>query len=126
MSPEVAAKGVSYDCRAADIWCLGVILFAMLTGKAPYTKPDIVSDLTDMHSDGDVALTYLLNGKIDLILRKQNKRWMVNDVAIDLMKRIFTLEKNRISMEEVLSHPFVGLTDAFKGDKKCKVMNVGL
>eukprot|EP01084_Bolivina_argentea_P208797 355845_1 len=114
MAPEVAADGVVYDARSADVWSLGVVLFTMLTGSAPYKKPVIVQDLNDKHSSGDIVLTYLLNGQIDAILRKQKKRWMVSDDALDLMKRIFRLERRRIQMEEVLRHPFVGLINTSK------------
>jgi BR serine/threonine kinase len=43
--PYYAAPGlfrdVEYDCRMADIWSVGVILFAMLAGKLPFDDPSL-------------------------------------------------------------------------------------
>merc|ERR1712176_486625 len=49
------------------------------------------------------------------------KRWMVNDDALDLLNRIFKLEKKRITMEEVLSHPFVGLIDVTSSEPTTEI-----
>ena len=106
MAPEVWAQK-DYDCRKADVWTLGVMLFMMLIGCPPYNRPIIKRHNKD--SKGDAALSFLINGKIDIILNAWNRSWMVSDDAKDLLIHIFKIENQRINMNQVLSHPFVGL-----------------
>ena len=106
MAPEVWAQK-DYDCRKADVWTLGVMLFMLLIGCPPYSRPIIKRHNKD--SKGDAALTFLINGKIDIILNHWNRSWMISDDAKDLLIHIFRLENQRITMDQVLSHPFVGL-----------------
>jgi BR serine/threonine kinase len=48
-APEVV-RGIPYDGRAADIWSCGVILFALLAGRLPFTDPSIRNLLVKVKS----------------------------------------------------------------------------
>eukprot|EP01083_Nonionella_stella_P103637 296158_1 len=106
MPPEVYAM-CNYDSRKVDVWTLGVMLFMCLVGSPPYVMPIVKKHSGDVK--GDLALTFLLRGKLEKILNKWHRAWMVSDDAMDLMIQIFKTEKNRITMNDLLAHPFVGL-----------------
>jgi len=44
MLPELYS-GQCWDCYSQDIFALGVILYSMLTGRPPFTRPDINNDI---------------------------------------------------------------------------------
>ncbi|KAL1407107.1 serine/threonine-protein kinase gin4 [Vanrija albida] len=87
-SPEIVA-GKAYNGSASDIWSCGIILFALLTGRLPF--------------DDDNIRTLLQKVKVGHFE-------MPDDIvgpARDLLFRM--LEKDpeqRISMAEIVSHPF--------------------
>ena len=71
MSPEQAA-GSPVDARA-DLWSLGVVLYAMLAGKNPFSRGDMLSTLSAVAVDEPEPLREL-NPKIpralsDLVMR---------------------------------------------------------
>jgi len=96
MSPEVYAKK-SYDARAADVYCLGVMLFMMLTGSPPYKIP---------RPSDDVAFKYIIEGRLSVLLIHWKRLSMLTEDAVDLLKRILCYEAQRISMKDLLDHPF--------------------
>eukprot|EP01084_Bolivina_argentea_P183653 316868_1 len=106
MPPEVYLER-NFDCRKVDVWCLGVMLFMCLVGSPPYARPIVKRHARD--TKGDSGLTFLIHGRIETILTAWKRIWMVSDDAMDLLKKIFKFEDKRISMNELLCHPFVGL-----------------
>ncbi|GJP51312.1 hypothetical protein CLOM_g10473 [Closterium sp. NIES-68] len=86
-APEVMA-GVAYD-ESADIWSLGVTLYAMLSGKWPLFKGGkrVLDEKADFASDD----------------------WKnVSDDARDLIRRMLRVDVNeRFTIDEVLAHPWV-------------------
>ena len=92
MSPEVyyADKfkyNYWYDTRKADVWCLGVMLFVMLTGSPLYdTAPD------HLHCKLCYDPSY---DAIDKILKHWNRERLVPDTAKDLLRKILTPEYKR-------------------------------
>jgi serine/threonine protein kinase len=103
MAPEVFAKK-QYDPRAADIWSLGVMLFMMLIGAPPYQLP----------SPSNPAFNFIVNGRLRDVLKHWKRLRCVNKDALDLLNKIFKYESKRISMDEILKHPFVNLQHAKK------------
>ncbi|EGZ24557.1 hypothetical protein PHYSODRAFT_484521 [Phytophthora sojae] len=97
MAPEVLA-GVQYDATKADVWSLGVMLFIMLVGAPP----------VETASASDARFRLISNKGI----RKLVDRWGLTDelpaAALDVIADMLEVDpEQRISMGEVVSHPFL-------------------
>ena len=87
LAPEII-KEEGHD-EKVDIWCIGVLLFELLTGSVPFLGNDI-----------DTLKENILHLRIS---------WPkdINNDAKNLIKKILKLDpKTRISLEEMLKHPF--------------------
>ena len=87
-SPEIVA-GKAYHGSSSDIWSCGIILFALLTGRLPF--------------DDDNIRSLLQKVKIGVFDMPDE----IQGPSRDLLSRM--LEKDperRITMPEILSHPF--------------------
>ena len=96
MSPEIAANSEPFDGFAIDLWAAGVILYIMLTGFPPY----------DQANRTDQRFELIVTGR----LMEQLKNWDIclTDDAGDLMQKMLQLHpKNRLTLKEVLKHPWV-------------------
>ncbi|OXB72118.1 UNVERIFIED_CONTAM: hypothetical protein H355_015354, partial [Colinus virginianus] len=88
MPPEILMKK-EYDGSAADIWSLGVVLYAMLHGCYPFRGHDL-KDLYAKIIQGD----FTLSGKL-------------SDDAQQLICGMLLLEPHeRLTVEEILCHPW--------------------
>jgi serine/threonine protein kinase len=86
-APEVI-RGETYDGKASDIWSLGVILFALITGNLPFDD-DNVRKLLSKVKEGKVMVP----------------AWVGSD-AKDLMLKMMTVKVgDRIAMHDILRHP---------------------
>ena len=86
--PPEMVKGESHD-EKADIWCIGVLLFELTTGKVPFDGRDI-----------DTV-------KVNIL--KLNISWprLMDNNARDLISKILKLNpRERLTIEEILNHPF--------------------
>jgi len=105
-----------YKGTAADIWALGVVSYALITGKHPF------------HGDGDFELMQnIVRGNYTL----------PEDISVDLRslltRMLETEEKDRISISDLQNHPFlkekkkrVPCIDAnTKDTKKKKRLSIG-
>ncbi|ORZ24328.1 kinase-like domain-containing protein [Absidia repens] len=101
-SPEIV-KGKSYDGTFTDVWSLGVILFALLSGYLPFDDENMGR-----------LLTKIKNG------RSRPLPSSLSTEAKHLVKKMLVVEAHkRISMNEILSHPWLSsysstITDPFK------------
>ncbi|KAK8845465.1 hypothetical protein IAR55_006178 [Kwoniella newhampshirensis] len=87
-SPEIVA-GKAYHGSSSDIWSCGIILFALLTGRLPF--------------DDDNIRSLLQKVKVGVFEMPDE----IKNPARDLLSRM--LEKDpekRITMPEILTHPF--------------------
>lgn len=92
-SPHYAApeliRGEAYNGSSADIWSCGVILYALLAGRLPFDDEDPISLLRKV-KDGSFEIPTAMH-----------------PLAKDLIQRMLEKDaKKRITIPEILSHPF--------------------
>ena len=86
--PPEMVKGSSHD-KTADIWCIGVLLFELITGSPPFPGNDLET----------VARNII----------KLNISWpaQMDPDAKDLISKILKLNgKDRLPLEQILTHKF--------------------
>ena len=87
-SPEMI-NGNYYDGTKIDIWCTGIILFAMLCGFLPFE---------------DKSNTKMFKKIVEC---KVNYPKYLSETSIDLLKKIIVpYPKDRININEIKKHPF--------------------
>ena len=100
-SPEVI-KGMKYSGLGIDLWASGIILFSMLCGYLPFDD-----------KNNDKLFIKILNCNIEF---PKKKNIVISDNAKDLIRKILQPEPSkRITLEEILEHPFLTY-----GNKKYK------
>ena len=92
-SPEMAAKDDKkpFDARKNDIWCLGVSLFTMLIGGAPFK----------IANTKDLAFKCIISGNVVKLLSDWNRLKYVNANIIDLFNMIFQAEHSRCDLKTI-------------------------
>lgn len=99
LAPEMILE-LGHD-KGLDIWSLGVLIFELLTGKAPFAPPDKVVDQKEKQK-------ILEDNVVNVRLTFPND---FPQLAKDLLSKI--LRKNplhRISLEEMKKHPWLNMT----------------
>ena len=87
-APEIL-KGFPYDGFKTDIWCCGIILYAMLCGYLPFDGDDN-QQIFQSIVEGELEFpNFLEDDSINLLI------WLLNPEP-----------KDRISIEEIKFHPF--------------------
>ena len=100
-SPEVI-KGLKYSGLAIDLWASGIILYSMLCGYLPFDD-----------KNNDNLFRKILKCRIEFPTKKNI---IISENAKDLIKKILKPDpKKRITLEEILEHPFLSY-----GNKKYK------
>ena len=91
ITPEMVSGAKAGDCRKADTWALGVILYGLLYGKEPFTG------LFVTNKDQTINAIRDLKYKIPY-------RWKKDTKAIALLKRLLVKDPNeRADISEVMS-----------------------
>jgi len=99
-APEVLAG--DYQGNGEDLWSLGVILYMLLSGSAPFDGPN-----------DDVILDNIRHAK-DCYPKMSNSFWQnVSLEAKDLVRCLLTIDpKQRITAEDALKHPWFEVEEA--------------
>ncbi|KDO27637.1 CAMK protein kinase [Saprolegnia parasitica CBS 223.65] len=97
MAPEMYARK-PYDPSAADVWALGILLLILLTGAPPFARAN----------ETDKVFAYVKSHGITTVLRAWKLVHLVPAPALDLLERMLVADPSmRITMDQVLAHPFV-------------------
>jgi serine/threonine protein kinase len=107
VAPEIL-KGVPYCPQLSDMWSLGVVLYAMVTGRVPWRSTNRVQ-IFEQISAGDI--------EIPLDISKE---------CADLMMKCLKLKpSDRVTATEALAHPW--LVPCPPGEpRKCPLPSVSL
>ena len=113
LAPEVLISRVRGDGSygfEVDMWALGVILYILLSGCPPFSPERTDKPLIRQVCDGDYTFP--------------KSKWSdVSESAIDLVKRLMTVDKKqRLTAEQVLVHPW--LNDPDNVEAATKLMNM--
>lgn len=104
MAPEVVANVSPYDGAAADIWALGIILFALLAGFPPL----------EIASVTDPRYRRVMNGRLGSMIRE----WQlpINDDAVNLISGILRpIPLNRLTLDQILAHTWMNVPEDVSG-----------
>jgi len=89
-SPELIQQK-RYDASKNDVWCLGVCLFMLIIGGAPWNRA----------CKKDKSFTRIMNGEIVSILKEWKKISYINDELLELFGLIFQFEENRADIDQI-------------------------
>lgn len=96
MAPEVL-QGADFCGRRADSFAVGVVLFTLLTGTAPF----------DSAHPSDRHWQLISQGRTAELLELIQGRHLVSDSALDLLTKLFAPQQARFTAAEALLHPFL-------------------
>ena len=111
-SPSYAAPEIismpNYDGFKIDIWCCGIILYAMLCGYLPFEG----DSESENESDGDNAELFK-----NILECEPELPDSLSNISKDLITKILNpIPEERISIENIKKHPFY-----LKGKKLCNI-----
>lgn len=104
MSPEIRAymtpsNEEPFDGHAVDIWALGPILFAMVTGFPPW-------QIADKSDEWFWYLACQSEGNVHLAC--QHLRLELSDEIVELLQRMFRIKpRERLGLEQIRAHPWM-------------------
>lgn len=96
MSPEVYS-GADFDGSAADVWSLGIVLFIIVFGFPPF----------EVASRSDVRYDFMLKRGLGSLLQEWDLRKEISDDCLDLICKILQPESQRLTLTQVLQHPWM-------------------
>ena len=100
MPPEVFGRQM-YSPSKVDVWTAGIILFVMLTKVHPFKYA----------TAADQRFVMVYQGQAGELLRRWGKE-PLHPHADDLLRRILCPMEQRLSVQQVLQHPYCAHTDS--------------
>lgn len=118
VAPEVlscsshdGSKGTGYAADVADIWSCGVVLFVLLAGNTPWSKP--VQGKDEYGRPNEFSDYVISNGRPD------DELWHALPVGIlSLLRGMMKVDvKSRFSLEDVRRHPWFTRPNKYINDQ---------
>lgn len=108
-SPQVYNANKGYNGVANEIFSLGVLLFILCVGKMPF----------DTSKPNDWSFKLILRGEFASFWRRfENKKQTLSAEFKDLIQKMLCAEeRNRITIEQLLGHKWLAMTDDSYLDK---------
>eukprot|EP01083_Nonionella_stella_P123842 373429_1 len=100
-SPQVYAGKEEYDARKADVWSLGVVLFCMAVGNAPYRVPCAQDEYYN---------SFIQKGQIARLLYGWRRHHYVTQKLLALMECMLKHDEDkRYLMDDVVQHTWLSI-----------------
>jgi serine/threonine protein kinase len=96
LAPEILEPLPDFSGKAADIFALGVSLFQLLAGVPPFKTA----------TTSDPCWRYIVKGKLQKLVEGWDLADHISPNAVDFLECCFAREEDRITIEEVIKHPF--------------------
>ncbi|CAK4077482.1 unnamed protein product [Aphanomyces euteiches] len=97
MAPEMYLRQ-GYMPAPVDVWALGILLLILLTGAPPFARAN----------DSDTVFAYVKQHGITSVLRAWKVLHLIPLPALDLLEKMLVVDPSkRITMDELVAHPFL-------------------
>jgi serine/threonine protein kinase len=121
MAPEVFECTTEFSGYKADVWSLGICLFAMLCGMVPFKgrniselKQSIISETLKYSGDAKQKLSREVRNLVKIMLRKDPSERATIDQVLrhpwlrNCPKKMFVFSQSELKKIKVLSQPACG------------------
>merc|ERR1712228_935957 len=97
-SPEIVNKKKHFHAKSNDIWSLGICLFKMMIGCAPW----------NVASESDASFKSIMDGQLVKVLTMWQKTKYANQALLSLFELFFKNENERSTLKKIRHCPFFG------------------